>query len=257
MARGGRIVGLIIDHALRPEVRLRNGSNRVPARTPWVRGRILAGPRPSRAPACSKQRARRAIGCCARPVVGAAFSICWSRTMAMIRPRPWLCAPLGKPGPDGLAGMSAAVELRRCGCCGRCSGFPGRASPRRCSPWRAVRSTILPTPIRASSGQGCAPAIDRLRRPPIATVRPRAKARCRRGRGLGYLADRRCRHRPVGLCPFGTGRAGEAVESGRPGDRRQGSPAATGPAGPGGRPSLRCRGAGKVGRCLRFHSFRM
>ena len=154
-----------------------SGGDRVPARTPWVRGRDPALVRGQAAhAACRKQRARRAIGCCARPAVGAAFSICWSRTMPMIRPRPWPCAPPGKAGPMALPACRRRSSCRRCGCCGRCSGFPDRASPRRCSPVACRGSTILPTPIRASSGQGCAPAIDRQRRPPIAAVRPASKS---------------------------------------------------------------------------------
>ena len=152
-------------------------------------------------------------------------------------------------GPDGLAGMSAAVELPEVRLLRPLLGVSrSRLTATllaRGVPWIDDPSNADPRFERARLRAGnrpAAPAADSGR------PAPRAKARCRRGRGPGHLADRRCRHRPVGLCPFGAGPAGEAVEPGRPGDRRRGSPAATGPAGAGGRPSLRCRGARKVGQ---------
>ena len=79
-------------------------------------------------------------------------------------------------GPDGLAGMSAA---------GRAAGSAAAAAaawrfpvaPHRdaARARRAVVRRSFQRSIRASNGQGCARAIGRRRRPPIAAVRPASK----------------------------------------------------------------------------------
>jgi hypothetical protein len=156
-ARSGRIVGLIVDHALRPE------SAEEAATTVSLLGRheceaeILrwseAKPRTGLQEAARTARYRLLREACRRRgilhLLVAHHADDQAETVAMP----------GKAGPMALPACRRRSSCRRCGCCGRCSGLPDRASPRRCSPVACRGSTILPTAIRALSGQGCVRAI--------------------------------------------------------------------------------------------------
>ncbi len=171
-ARGGRIAGLIVDHALRPESAAEAAATAALLGRHGCEAEILrwseAKPRSGLQEAARMARYRLLREACRRRgvlhLLVAHHADDQDETVAMRAAR--------QSGPDGLAGMSAAVELPEVRLLRPLLGVPGRGSPRRWSLAACRGSTILPTPIRASSGRGCASAIGRSRLPPIAAAPP-------------------------------------------------------------------------------------
>ena len=264
-ARQGRVLALIVDHGLRPEVRRRGGGDRasgwprlgIEARDPRLVGR-QARDRPAAG------GARGALPAAARGLPPARHPAPADRPITpRTRPRP------GHAGGPRRAGRTAWPAWRRWSsiatraCCGRCSACRGPGSTATLAgARRAAGSTIPRTRTAASSG----PAAGRDGAPCAAGDRGRR----RRGRPATEVAAGRCRtcsrssqagvavDRLVVFARLGREIAGEAAEPGRSRPWAGGTIRRAG-SGWSGRPQRLCAAADGAARKVRkepgFHAF--
>ena len=184
------MVGLIVDHGLRPELDRRSLPGRELARGARHRGSgSCSGRGRSPRPGSRRRRGPRATSCSPTGAGRRACSTCCSAIIRTIRPRPWPCAPARGSGPDGLAGMAAVREiaglrLLRPLLGGAQGGAARAARSRAASPGSTIRATARRRSRAPRCGAGPAwmrPRLGRTGAGPGSGARRRSIARPRSG----------------------------------------------------------------------------